>query len=1046
MPGSNVGDERTDKVRPGNEAAAKQFQTELKALVEGRGNHPCIVMWVPFNEGWGQHDTPRIVDFIKQLDPTRLVNNASGWTDRHVGDVSDMHSYPGPGAPKLEDKRAAVLGEFGGLGMPVIGHSWQDEKNWGYVSFKSSADLTDAYVGLIKKLRPLVYDRGLCAAVYTQTTDCEVEVNGLMTYDRALVKADEATITAANKSVYVAPAPRHAEGNKLVPPSVPLVACDPYFSIWSPADKLTEADTVHWTGKPHRLTSLARIDGKPFRVMGTSPTTVPALPQTDLQVLPTRTIYTFAGAGVKLTLTFMTPALPDDLMIYSRPVTYLTWNASATDGKTHKVEGYFDASAELTVNTGQQAVVHSQKHSGDLELLEIGSKDQPVLAKKGDDLRIDWGHLYVAAPKSRGAMDLNVPRGSLIPGFIHSGESGPIDVLTPTSARADSMVAVFMFDFGAVSSQPSSRWLMLAYDDEFSIQYFKKNLRPYWRRNGDDAAALLKKSAAEYESLKQRCEQFDAEMMADLTQAGGEKYAKICALAYRQCVAANKVVADDNGQPLMFPKENFSNGCIGTMDVIYPMAPQFLLFSPSLTKAMLVPILDYAASPRWRWPFAPHDLGTYPLANGQVYGGGERTEQDQMPVEETANVLILLAALAKVEGNADFCAKYWPVLEKWADYLKAKGFDPENQLCTDDFAGHLAHNVNLSAKAIYGLASFAGLCDLHGDQAKADTFTALSREFAARWANEAADGDHSRLAFDKPGTWSQKYNAVWGDILGFGPEPSFWRGEMDFYKSHLNQYGLPLDSRKDYTKLDWTLWTATLTQDRADFAALLDPVFRFLNETPDRVPMTDWYETKTGKQVGFQARSVVGGDFLQMLYNADVWKKWAGRDATKAANWAPLPTPPITRVVVPTAREEANLQWRYTTRKPAGDWFKPDFDDSGWQQGPAGFGTEGTPGAVVRTTWNTADIWLRREFTLPDEKANDYVLALHHDEDAEVFLNGVPAVSASGFISDYTGLPISAAAKATLQPGRNRIAIHCHQTEGGQYIDAGLTSEVSVAK
>ncbi len=1046
MPSGGVGDSRTDKVRPGHEDAAKQFETELKALVDGRGNHPCIVMWVPFNEGWGQYDTPRIVDFVKQLDPTRLVNNASGWTDRHAGDVSDMHNYPGPGVPKLEDKRAAVLGEFGGLGMPVKGHTWQAEKNWGYVSFKSSSELTDAYVGLIQKLRPLIYDRGLCAAVYTQTTDCEVEVNGLMTYDRAMVKADEATITAANKSVYSPPAPRHAEGNKLVPPAAPLVACDPYFSIWSPADKLTDADTVHWTGKPHRLTSLVRIDGKPFRVMGTTPATVPALPQTDLEVTPTRTIYTFAGAGVKVTLTFMTPALPDDLMIYSRPVTYVTWDAQTTDGKTHKVESYFDASAELTVNTGQQEVVHSQKQIGDLEALQIGSKDQPVLAKKGDDLRIDWGHLYVAAPKSAGAVNLTVPRDALIPGFIQSGAGGPIDVLTPNEAHADTLVASFMFNFGSVSAQPTSRWLMLAYDDEYSIQYFKHNLRPYWRRNGDDAAALLTKSAAEYTSLKQRCEQFDAELMADLTKAGGEKYARLCALAYRQCVAANKVVADDNGAPLMFPKENFSNGCIGTMDVIYPMAPQFLLFSPSLTKAMLVPILDYAASPRWRWPFAPHDLGTYPLANGQVYGGGERTEENQMPVEETGNVLILLAALAQAEGNADFSAKYWPVLEKWADYLKAKGFDPENQLCTDDFAGHLAHNVNLSAKAIYGLASFSRLCELRGDQAKATEYGDLAKDFAGRWAQEADDGGHSKLAFDKPGTWSQKYNAVWGRILGFGPDPSFWRSEMDFYKSHLNQYGLPLDSRKDYTKLDWTLWTATLTQDRADFDALVDPVFRFLNETPDRVPMTDWYDTKTGRHVGFQARSVVGGVFLQMLYDREGWKKWAGRDATKAANWAPLPTPPVVRVIVPTAREAANIQWRYTTTRPAEGWFKPDFDDRGWQQGVAGFGTQGTPGAVVRTIWNSGDIWLRRAFTLPDEAAKDYMLVMHHDEDAEVFLNGVPAATAGGYISDYEEFPLTAAAKETLKPGRNWMAIHCHQTSGGQYIDAGLSSLVNAPR
>ena len=419
---------------------------------------------------------------------------------------------------------------------------------------------------------------------------------------------------------------------------------------------------------------------------------------------------------------------------------------------------------------------------------------------------------------------------------------------------------------------------MLAYDDEYSIQYFHKNLRPYWRRNGDDAPALLQKAAAEYESLRKRCAAFDHELMADLAQAGGEEYARLCALAYRQCCAANKVVADERGRPLMFPKENFSNGCIGTVDVIYPMAPQFLLLSPRLTRAMLEPILDYAASPRWRWPFAPHDLGTYPLANGQVYGGGEGAETGQMPVEETGNLLILLAALAQAEGDAGFCSNYWPVLERWADYLKAKGFDPENQLCTDDFAGHLAHNVNLSAKAICGLASFARLCTLRGDATKAAEFRELARAFARKWLEEAADGDHTRLAFDQPGTWSQKYNAVWDRILGFGLFPAdTWRKEMDFYRDHQNLYGLPLDNRKDYTKLDWTLWTATLTQDRVDFDALVSPVFRFLNDTPDRVPMTDWYNTRTAKQVGFQARSVVGGVFLQLLYDPATWEKWAAR-------------------------------------------------------------------------------------------------------------------------------------------------------------------------
>jgi len=178
--------------------SAEEFETELTALIEGRGNHPCIVMWVPYNEGWGQWDTSRIVDFIKQRDSSRLVDSASGWTDRNVGDVHDMHKYPGPGSPEPESNRAAVLGEFGGLGLPLPGHTWQSEKNWGYRSFKNAEELTAAYVKLLTDLYPLIGSKGLSAAVYTQTTDVEVEVNGLMTYDREVVKMSPAILAPVN--------------------------------------------------------------------------------------------------------------------------------------------------------------------------------------------------------------------------------------------------------------------------------------------------------------------------------------------------------------------------------------------------------------------------------------------------------------------------------------------------------------------------------------------------------------------------------------------------------------------------------------------------------------------------------------------------------------------------------------------------------------------------------------------------------------------------------------------------------------------------------
>jgi hypothetical protein len=260
---------------------------------------------------------------------------------------------------------------------------------------------------------------------------------------------------------------------------------------------------------------------------------------------------------------------------------------------------------------------------------------------------------------------------------------------------------------------------------------------------------------------------------------------------------------------------------------------------------------------------------------------------------------------------------------------------------------------------------------------------------------------------------------------------------MDYYLKTQNKYGLPLDNRKDYTKLDWITWTATLTQDRSDFEALIDPVFTFLNETPQRSPMTDWYETKTAKKVGFTARPVVGGVFARLLYDKAVWKKWASRDKTKAAHWAPIPPPPKITSVVPAADTQPAI-WRYTTETPADDWAKAGFDDSSWKEGKSGFGTEGTPGTVIGTTWSTSDIWLRREVEIPADKLKNLELWIHHDEDAEIYINGVAAARLRGYVTDYFNRPPNAAGMAALKQGKNVMAIHCRQTGGGQYIDLGM--------
>jgi len=662
------------------------------------------------------------------------------------------------------------------------------------------------------------------------------------------------------------------------PPAVPLVTHDPYFSVWSTTDLLTASWPKHWTGANMAMSGLLRIDGHAFRFMGPGPSRVPAMTQRSLAVLPTRTIYEFEASGVQLTVTFLSPVIPTDIQLFARPASYVTFTTHSTDDASHRVWLYFDCSAEWVVNAPSDPVEWSRLKLGDVTALSFGSQHQPVLERAGDDVRIDWGHLYIVAPPGEASGQVvtsDRARGT----FADTGALPDSDDLRmPRPANDDWPVLAFSFDFGELSESPVSRWLALAYDDEYSIEFFERKLRPAWRAPGVSAAELLRAALRDYPVISQRAQAFDDELMSDLRAAGGEEYAQLAALAFRQAAAAHKLARDVDGTPLLFAKENFSGGFIGTVDVIYPCSPFFLFFNPHLLEAQLRPVLEYASLPRWPFAYAPHDLGMYPKADGQLYGGGEKSDENQMPVEETANMLLMIAGIAKAEGNANFATPYWNLLTRWAKYLQEKGFDPENQLSTDDFAGHLAHNANLSIKAILGLGAYAQLCRLSGRAKEADDIRHLAEGMSAKWVTAAADGDHYSLAFDKPGTWSQKYNLVWDNLLGLNLfDPAVARREVAFYLAKQNRYGLPLDSRKTYTKLDWILWTATLADSRADFEALVAPAYRFANETPSRVPLTDWYDTLTAKQQAFQARSVVGGIFVKLLADPAMWKKWAGR-------------------------------------------------------------------------------------------------------------------------------------------------------------------------
>ena len=794
-------------------------------------------------------------------------------------------------------------------------------------------------------------------------------------------------------------------------PSVPLVVSDPYFSIWSPYDKLTDGDTRHWTNDEKPLEGLLRVDGKTYRFMGSSERSVLEsivpmadegpwtglytrqtpnagwqapdfdaqgwkegqaawgsdglsfvrthwrdknsdlyvrrtfsltsadlssdlwlmyshddvfeiyingtkvadtgetwregvklhltsdlkrllkegkngiaahchnttggaytdfglyrnilTPNADVQtakqksvsVLATSTYYTFACGPVDLDVVFTAPMLINDYDLLSSPVNYISYQVRSTDNKAHDVQFYLGASTLLAVNKSNQPTVSSTVIKKGVTYLKTGTIEQPILAKTGDGICIDWGYLYL--PNINGevslALDADIKASFLANGTLPKSHD---QLVSRKPATAPTLA--YMHNFGSVSQ--ASSYALIGYDEIEDIEYMYHRYKGYWAHNGNVSIFdQFEKLNSSYSSIMQRCRQWDKQLYDDAFAAGNAKYAEILSGSYRHVIAAHKLFQDKDGNLLFFSKENNSNGCVNTVDLTYPEAPLFLVYNPELQKAMMTSIFDYSLSGRWTKPFAAHDLGQYPKANGQVYGG-------DMPLEEAGNMITLAATIAKLEGNTHYVDKYWDLLKTWTDYLVDNGQDPANQLCTDDFAGHWAHNANLSIKAIMGVAGFAEMARIKGDAATADKYMAKARAMATQWEQTAREGNHYRLAFDRPNTWSQKYNMVWDKLWNINIFPNnAMQKEVKFYLTKQNKYGLPLDVRKDYTKNDWIMWTAAMASDNKTFLKFVDPIYDYINETQSRVPISDWYDTKTGLMVGFKARSVIGGFWMKVL-------------------------------------------------------------------------------------------------------------------------------------------------------------------------------------
>lgn len=578
--------------------------------------------------------------------------------------------------------------------------------------------------------------------------------------------------------------------------------------------------------------------------------------QKDVSVLATSTYYTFECGPIELKLVFTAPMLIKDLNLLSTPINYISYQVRALDGKLHDVQLMLQASPLIAANKSSQPTESSLVEKNGIKYLKAGTIDQPILATKGDGVGIDWGYLYL--PNINGEICLD-DYNKIKDYFVETGKLPESQQMVRSYKSSTTPTLAYVYNFGRVQS-PKSSFELIGYDEIQDIEYMYHRYKAYWAHEGKvtifDAFENLKNN---YERIMNSCRETDKIIYDDGLKAGNVHYAEILSASYRQVIAAHKLFLDNQGHLLFFSKENNSNGCVNTVDLTYPSAPLFFIYNPELEKGMMTSIFEYALSGRWTKPFAAHDIGTYPIANGQVYGG-------DMPIEETGNMLTLAAMITKIDGNTDYIAPYWDIITTWADYLAENGQDPSNQLCTDDFAGHWAHNANLSVKAIMGVTGYAEMARMKGDVAVADKYLKKAKTMGAIWEKTAREGDHYRLAFDRENTWSQKYNMVWDKLwkTGVFPKGTVDR-EMKSYLKHQNKYGLPLDSRKDYTKSDWIMWTAAMAKDKEMFLKFMEPVYDYINETLSRVPISDWSDTKTGLQTGFKARSVIGGYWMKVL-------------------------------------------------------------------------------------------------------------------------------------------------------------------------------------
>lgn len=667
------------------------------------------------------------------------------------------------------------------------------------------------------------------------------------------------------------------------PPAVPLAVRQPYLSTWLPATLLPGNAPQFWQGSTTGMVGLARIDGVAWLFMGDGKLVQPipdgnhgkqttvedfprAMRQTALRVTATQSRFTLQGGGVELSVNFLSPLEPGDSRRQSIPMSYVSVSARSIDGAAHAVQVYMEITGDWASGDATQEVVVERDDSQAARTWTLALARPQLLAEQHEFAA--WGRVLWSTSARDGVSMQAGDRLKLRAQFAGHGSLDGSNGAVRRTIKALPALALAV-DLGQCGASAKDADFVVGQVREQCIAYLEQPLRALWTKHFGDWKAMLDFFHGDAASARQRADALDVRVSRDARAVGGEHYEGLCALSLRQAYGGTELVLGPDGSPWAFLKEISSDGNVSTVDVLYPAAPVWMYLDPDYLRMLLLPLLHYAEQGGWPKSYAEHDLGSaYPQATGHNDG-----KEEDMPVEESGDMLIMVAAWLRRAARADakaFASRHYALLKKWAQYLEGELPDPGFQNQTDDFAGSIAHSVNLALKGIIALAAMGQVAGFAGHADDATHYRDRARKDIAYWAARAKDpkAPHLNLTYHDAGgqgTWGTLYNGFADTLLDTGLIPAEVRTmQAAWYRQQSNTFGLPLQVPHSYAKSDWALFVAAWLADQPVAQELIDRVYAYADGTPDRVPFCDLYNTVTGARVAFQARPVQGGVFAPL--------------------------------------------------------------------------------------------------------------------------------------------------------------------------------------